>query len=146
MSMWKRKKVQILSREELRLRRWDFGLVPSERSLETVGKFARFHIISRDNHIDLFPKTSVVEKMAILKIKKTLIYSRERTAQSGGFLTSIWSNRATSRLFVCFPREMSSHRNCGLNSVWRIWIRTGLRRVRLTMPYGTGLRRSTGIG
>ncbi|MDY3655026.1 MAG: hypothetical protein SO054_02590, partial [Ruminococcus callidus] len=64
-------------------------------------KFARFHIISRDNHIDLFPKTSAVEKMAILKIKKPLIYSRERTAQSGGFLTSIWSNRATSSAWFC---------------------------------------------
>ena len=102
MSMRKRKKVQILSREELRLRRWDFGLVPSERRLETVGKYARFHIISRDNHIDLFPHTSAVEKMAILRSKKPLIYSRERTAQSGGVLTSIWSNRAMlNPLYFC---------------------------------------------
>lgn len=94
MSMRKRKKVQILSREELMLRRWDFRLVPSERSLEAVGESVRLHIISRDNHIDLFPHTSVVEKMAILRSKKSLIYSRERTAQSSGLLTSIWSNRA----------------------------------------------------
>jgi len=39
--------------------------------------------------------------MAILKIKKPLIYSRERTAQSGGLLTSIWSNRAMWRQYVC---------------------------------------------
>lgn len=97
MSMRKRKKVQILSREELRLRRWDFRLVPSERGLEAVGKSVHLYIISRDNHIDLFPHTSAVEKMAILRSKKPLIYSRERTAQSGGLLTSIWSNRATWR-------------------------------------------------
>ena len=40
MPMRKRKKVQILSREELRLRRWDFGLVPSERRIEAIGGFA----------------------------------------------------------------------------------------------------------
>lgn len=40
MSMRKRKKVQILSREELMLRRWDFGLVPSERRIEAIGGFA----------------------------------------------------------------------------------------------------------
>lgn len=100
MSMRKRKKVQILSREELRLRRWDFRLVPSERGLEAVGKSVHLHIISRDNHIDLFPHTSAVEKMAILRSKKPLIYSRERTAQSGGLLTSIWSNRAMWSVFV----------------------------------------------
>ena len=94
MSMRKRKKVQILSREELRLRRWDFGLVPSERRIEAIGGFAGSIFISRDNHIDLFPRTSAVEKMAILKSKIPLIYFRERTARSGGFLTSIWSNRA----------------------------------------------------
>lgn len=79
MSMRKRKKVQILSREELRLRRWDFRLVPSERGLEAVGKSLHLHIISRDNHIDLFPHTSAVEKMAILRSKKPLINSRKRT-------------------------------------------------------------------
>ena len=45
MSMRKRKKVQILSREELRLRRWDFILVPSERGLEAVSKTVCLHII-----------------------------------------------------------------------------------------------------
>ena len=58
-----------------------FRLISSERSFETVGKFARFHIISRDNHIDLFPRTSAVEKMAILRSKMPLIYFRERTEQ-----------------------------------------------------------------
>lgn len=83
------------------LRRWDFRLVPSERSLEAVGESVRLHIISRDNHIDLFPHTSVVEKMAILRSKKSLIYSRERTAQSSGLLTSIWSNRAMWSAWFC---------------------------------------------
>jgi len=43
--------------------------------------------------------------MAILKIKKPLIYSRERTAQSGGLLTSIWSNRARRlrETYQCSP-------------------------------------------
>ena len=101
MSMRKWKKVQILSREELRLRRWGVRLVPSERGLEAVGKSVHLHIISRNNHIDLFPHTSAVEKMAILRSKKPLIYSRERTAQSGGLLTSIWSNRATLSAWFC---------------------------------------------
>ena len=39
---------------------------------------------------------------------------------------------------VCFPREMSSHRNCGLNSVCRTWKRMGSRREPPIMPYGTG--------
>lgn len=103
--MRKRKKVQILSREELRLRRWDFRLVPSERGLEAVGKSVHLHIISRDNHIDLFPHTSAVEKMAILRSKKPLIYSRERTAQSGGLLTSIWSNRAMWKRLSYYPSK-----------------------------------------
>ena len=107
MSMRKRKKVQILSREELRLRRWDFRLVPSERGLEAVGKSVHLHIISRDNHIDLFPHTSAVEKIAILRSKKPLIYSRERTAQSGGLLTSIWSNRAMLRRSVCCQEKIN---------------------------------------
>ena len=44
MSMRKWKKVQILSREELRLRRWGFRLVPFERGLETVGKSVVLYI------------------------------------------------------------------------------------------------------
>ena len=72
MSMRKRKKVQILSREELRLRRWDFRLVPSERGLEAVGKSVHLHIISRDNHIDLFPHTSAVEKNGYFEVKKAI--------------------------------------------------------------------------
>lgn len=105
MSMRKWKKVQILSREELRMRRWGVRLVPSERGLEAVGKSVHLHIISRDNHIDLFPHTSAVEKMAILRSKKPLIYSRERTAQSGGLLTSIWSNRAMWRRLSNYPSK-----------------------------------------
>lgn len=54
------------------LRRWDFRLVPSERRLETVGKYARFHIISRDNHIDLFPHTSAVEKKGYFEVEKAI--------------------------------------------------------------------------
>ena len=78
MSMRKRKKVQILSREELRLRRWDFGLVPSERSLEAVGKSAGLHIIGRRKVFDLFPRTDKGKKRCVLRQKYALINSRER--------------------------------------------------------------------
>ena len=50
------------------------------------------------------------------------------------------------RLLFVFPREMSSRRNCGLSSVWRIWTRTGSRKVRHIMRSGIGLKRSTDIG
>lgn len=39
------------------LRRWDFGLVPSERSLEAVDKSVHLHIIGRSKAFDLFPRT-----------------------------------------------------------------------------------------
>lgn len=55
--MWKWEKIQILSWEELELRRWDFRLVPSERSLEAVGKSVDLHIIGRSKAFDLFPRT-----------------------------------------------------------------------------------------
>ena len=79
MSMRKRKKVQILSREELMLRRWDFRLVPSERSLEAVGESVRLHIISRSKVFDLFPRTYRGNNRCVLRQKHALINSRERT-------------------------------------------------------------------
>ena len=82
MSMRKRKKVQILSREELRLRRWDFRLVPSERGLEAVGKSVDLHIIGRSKAFDLFPRTHKGKNRCILREKHALINSRERTLKS----------------------------------------------------------------
>ena len=79
MSMRKRKKVQILSREELRLRRWDFRLVLSERGLEAVGKSVDLHIIGRSKAFDLFPRTHKGKNRCILREKHALINSRERT-------------------------------------------------------------------
>ena len=79
MSMRKRKKVQILSREELMLRRLDFRLVPSERSLEAVGESVRLHIISRSKVFDLFPRTYRGNNRCVLRQKHALINSRERT-------------------------------------------------------------------
>ena len=79
MSMRKRKKVQILSREELMLRRWDFRLVPSERSLEAVGESVRLHIISRSKVFDLFPRTYRGNNRCVLRQKHALINSREET-------------------------------------------------------------------
>ena len=38
-------------------RRWDFGHIPSERSLEAVGKSVRLHRIGRSKVFDLFPRT-----------------------------------------------------------------------------------------
>ena len=78
MSMRKRKKVQILSREELMLRRWDFGLVPSERSLEAVGESVDLHNIGRSMAFDLFPRTYRGKNRCVLRQKHVLINSRER--------------------------------------------------------------------
>ena len=82
MSMRKRKKVQILSREELMLRRWDFRLVPSERSLEAVGESVRLHIISRSKVFDLFPRTYKGKNRCVSRRKHALINSRERPLKS----------------------------------------------------------------
>ena len=61
------------------LRRWDFGLVPSERSLEAVGKSVRLHIISRSKVFDLFPRTYKGKNRCVSRQKHALINSRERT-------------------------------------------------------------------
>ena len=82
MSMRKRKKVQILSREELMLRRWDFGLVPSERSLEAVGKSVDLHNIGRSMAFDLFPRTYRGKNRCVLRQKHVLINSRKRLLKS----------------------------------------------------------------
>ena len=82
MSMRKRKKVQILSREELRLRRWDFRLVPSERGLEAVGKSVDLHIIGRSKAFDLFPRTHKGKNRCVLRKKHASINFRERPQKS----------------------------------------------------------------
>ena len=82
MSMRKRKKVQILSWKELRLRRWDFGHIPSERSLEAVGKTVGLHIIGRSKSFDLFPRTDKGKNRCVLWQKYALINSRERQQKS----------------------------------------------------------------
>jgi len=64
------------------LRRWDFGLVPSERSLEAVGKSVRLHIIGRSKVFDLFPRTHKGKNRRVLREKHALINSRERTQKS----------------------------------------------------------------
>ncbi|MBR0598126.1 recombinase family protein [Clostridiales bacterium BAD-6] len=66
----------------LKLRRWDFGLVPSERSLEAVGKSVRLHIIGRSKVFDLFPRTHKGKNRRVLREKHALINSRERTQKS----------------------------------------------------------------
>ena len=101
MSMRKRKKVQILSREELRLRRWNFGLVPSERSLEAVGKSVRLHIIGRSNVFDLFPRTYKGKKRCVLRQKTRFDKFPRTNANLATHLTSIWSNRATWNPWPC---------------------------------------------
>ena len=102
MSMRKRKKVQILSREELRLRRWNFGLVPSERSLEAVGKSVRLHIIGRSNVFDLFPRTYKGKKRCVLRQKTRFDKFPRTNANLATHLTSIWSNRAMWKPSVCW--------------------------------------------
>ena len=97
MSMRKRKKVQILSREELRLRRWNFGLVPLERSLEAVGKSVCLHIIGRSKVFDLFPRTYKGKKRCVLRQKTRFDKFPRTNANLATHLTSIWSNRAMWR-------------------------------------------------
>ena len=64
------------------MRRWDFGLVPSERSLEAVGKSVRLHIIGRSKVFDLFPRTHKGKNRRVLREKHALINSRERPLKS----------------------------------------------------------------
>ena len=82
MSMRKRKKVQILSWEELRLRRWDFRHIPSERSLGAVGKSVDLHIIGRSKVFDLFPRTGKGKNRCVLRQEHALINSREQSQKS----------------------------------------------------------------
>ncbi len=65
--------------DTLMLRRWDFRLVPSERSLEAVGKSVDLHIIGRSKAFDLFPRTYKGKNRCVLWKKHALINSRERT-------------------------------------------------------------------
>jgi hypothetical protein len=66
----------------LMLRRWDFRLISSERSLEAVGKFVRLHIISRSKVFDLFPRTYKGKNRCVSRRKHALINSRERPLKS----------------------------------------------------------------
>ena len=64
------------------LRRWDFRLVPSERSLEAVGESVRLNIISRSKVFDLFPRTYKGKNRCVSRRKHALINSRERPLKS----------------------------------------------------------------
>ena len=66
----------------LKSRRWDFGLVPSERSLESVGKSVPLHIMGRSRGFDLFPRTYKGKNQCVLSQKHALINSRERPRKS----------------------------------------------------------------
>ena len=119
--MRKRKKVQILSREELMLRRWDFGLVPSERSLEAVGKSVDLHNIGRSMAFDLFPRTYRGKNRCVLRQKHVLINSRERAR--------IWLH--------------TRHQDEAIEPYWLwIWERSALRaykKVSLPFAFSTGI-------
>lgn len=64
------------------MRRWDFRLVLSERSLEAVGKSEGLHIISRSKVFDLFPRTDKGKNRGVFRKKHALINSRERRKKS----------------------------------------------------------------
>ena len=64
------------------MRRWDFRSVPSERSLEAVGKSEVLHIIGRSNVFDLFPRTYKGKNRCVLRQKHVLINSRKRLLKS----------------------------------------------------------------
>lgn len=61
---------------------WDFGLIPSERSLEAVGKTVGLHIIGRSKVFDLFPRTDKGKNWCVLWQKYALISYRERPRKS----------------------------------------------------------------
>lgn len=64
------------------MRRWDFGLFPSERSLEAVGKSVRLHIIGRSKVFDLFPRMYNGKNRCDLWQKHALINFRVRPQKS----------------------------------------------------------------
>ena len=66
----------------LMLRQWHFRLVPSERSLEAVGKSADLRIIGRSKVFDLFPRTHKGKNRCVLWQKYAWINSRERQQKS----------------------------------------------------------------
>lgn len=92
------------------MRRWDFRLVPSERSLEAVGKSVRLHIIGRSKVFDLFPRTDRGKNRCVLRQKYASINSRERPQKSDINLeqsSQEESHRDTQKLDVfcaAFPR------------------------------------------
>ncbi len=59
-----------------------FRTVPSERSLEVVGKSVRLHIIGRSKVFDLFSRTDKVKNRCVLRHKYALINSRKRRQKS----------------------------------------------------------------
>ena len=122
MSMRKRKKVQILSREELMLRRWDFRLVPSERSLEAVGESVRLHIISRSKVFDLFPRTYKGKNRCVSRRKHALINSRERPLKSDINLEQSSQPVARER-WLSAPFGQCSVRNLTIVTIHSLWRR-----------------------
>ncbi len=48
------------------LTQWHFRLVPSERSLEAVGKTVGLHIIGMSKSFDLFPRTDKGKNRCVL--------------------------------------------------------------------------------
>lgn len=60
------------------MRRWDFRPIPSEQSLEAVGKSVCLHIISRSKAFDLFPRTDKGKNRCVFRQNYALINSRER--------------------------------------------------------------------
>ncbi len=59
-------------------RRWDFGLISSEQSLEAVDKSVGLHIIGKSKVFDLFPRTDKSKNRCVFGKKRTLTNSRER--------------------------------------------------------------------
>ncbi|WP_421777974.1 hypothetical protein [Gardnerella sp. KA00747] len=60
-------------------RRWDFGLISSERSLETKVKSTDLHIMGRNMAFELFPRTYEGKNRCVSEQKHALSNSRERT-------------------------------------------------------------------
>ena len=84
------------------LRRWDFRLVPSERSLEAVGESVRLHIISRSKVFDLFPRTYKGKNRCVSRRKHALINSRERPLKSD---INLEQSSQTERIEVIYGKK-----------------------------------------
>ena len=57
----------------IRVETMDFGLIPSERSLEAIGDSVRVYIIDKSKGFDLFPRTHKGKNRCVLRQKLDIV-------------------------------------------------------------------------